>query len=185
MQTLGVSNTPSSDNRLKSLFWPSVDSASDVDYLGAQGYWVCAIVAIFSLVLYAFTGQLILGAIVFLFYFMGGVGVRERSRYAATVVFVMFALDTAMSPFSVLKILLCALLLSNMRAIWIASSWKPDSEQAAPPPRFSETWSDKFVDQLPPFLWPKIRILYYIFSIAVFGLVGAGFVLMLQHRALH
>jgi hypothetical protein len=184
MQTLGVSNTPSSDNRLKSLFWPCVESPSDVDYLGAQGYWVCAIVAVFSLAVFALAGQWLIGILVFLFYFLGGVGVRERSRYAATVIFIMFATDTAMAGFSVLKILLCALLLSNMRAIWIASNWKPDSEQAAAPPRFSETWSDKFVDQLPPFLWPKIRILYYVFSIAVFGLVGAGFVLMLQHRAL-
>ncbi|HZR29438.1 MAG TPA: hypothetical protein VFA71_11735 [Terriglobales bacterium] len=39
MQTLGVSDsTPQSENWLKSLFWPSIQS--DVDYLGAQGYWV-------------------------------------------------------------------------------------------------------------------------------------------------
>jgi hypothetical protein len=182
MQTLGVSNTPSSDNRLKSLFWPSVESASDVDYLGAQGYWVCAIVAVISLVVFALAGQWITGILVFLFYFLGGVGVRERSRYAAAAVFVMFAFDTAASQFSVLRILLCALLLSNVRAIWIASGWIPESKEAAPSPRFSETWSDKFADQLPPFLWPKIRIFFYLYSLSVFSLVSLGFYMLLAHR---
>ena len=77
MQTLGVSNTPSSDNRLKSLFWPSVESASDVDYLGAQGYWVCAIVAVFSLAVFALAGQWFIGILVFLAgYIIEGLWVR-------------------------------------------------------------------------------------------------------------
>jgi hypothetical protein len=37
MQTLGLSDSmPRSESRLKSLFWPSIESSSDVDYLGAQ-----------------------------------------------------------------------------------------------------------------------------------------------------
>ena len=34
------------------------------------------------------------------------------------------------------------------------------------PIRLSETWGDKFVDKLPVWLWPKVRIAYYIFSVA-------------------
>jgi|HubBroStandDraft_5_1064220.scaffolds.fasta_scaffold01475_2 hypothetical protein len=186
MQTLGVSNsTPDSDNRLKSLFWPSVNTASDVDYLGAQGYWVCAIVAVFSLIVCVLNNQWIAGVVTFLFYFLGGVGVRERSRYAATVVLIMFTSDTLLTGIGVLRILLAALLLSNMRAIWIASRWKPDSAEAVVPPRFSDTWSDKFADQLPQFLWPKIRILYYIFSIGFFALVAVGFAVLFKRGALH
>ena len=185
MQTLGVSDTtPRSESRLKSLFWPSVESASDVDSLGSQGYWVCAIVAVFSLVVLVLAHQVLYGVCVFLFYFFGGVGVRERSRFAAIVVFVMFALDTVLGGAGVLRILLAALLLSNVRAIWIASGWKSDSEQAAPPPRFSDTWSDKFADQLPPFLWPKIRILYYIYSLALFAFIGIGLTLLIERRVL-
>jgi hypothetical protein len=39
MQTLGLSDsTPRTESRLKSLFWPTIQTGSDVDYLGAQGY---------------------------------------------------------------------------------------------------------------------------------------------------
>lgn len=50
MQTLGLSDsTTRSEGRLKSLFWPSIKNGADVDYLGAQGYWVCTLIAIVSL----------------------------------------------------------------------------------------------------------------------------------------
>jgi hypothetical protein len=58
------------------------------------------------------------------------------------------------------RILLTALLLSNLRATWIASLWKPESDEAVLPPRFAETWSDKFADQLPRWLWPKVKVQY-------------------------
>src|ERR1700722_17974966 len=161
MQTLGISNsTPQSENRLKRLFWPSIQSASDVDALGAQGYWVCAIVALFGLVTFALIGQPITGVLIFLFYFVGGVGVREHSFFASVVVLAMFIADTALS-LSIPKVLLSALLLSNMRATWLASNWKPDSPDSVMPMRFNETFGDKFVDQLPRIVWPKVRIVYY------------------------
>src|SRR5260370_2151135 len=84
MQTLGLSDSmPRSDSRLKSLFWPSIQSSSDVDYLGAQGYWVCAVIAAISLVVLVISGRPLLGGFVFLAFYLGGVGVRERSRYSA------------------------------------------------------------------------------------------------------
>ncbi len=46
MQTLGISDsTPRGESRLKSLFWPSIESGVNVDYLAVQGYWVCMLVA--------------------------------------------------------------------------------------------------------------------------------------------
>jgi hypothetical protein len=90
MQTLGLSDsTPRTESRIKTLFWPAIQSASDVAYLGAQGYWVCTIVAVVSVVVLIFRGNSILGPLVFLFYYVGGVGVPERSRYAAAVVLLM------------------------------------------------------------------------------------------------
>jgi hypothetical protein len=51
MQTLGISDSTSrSESRLKSLFWPSIESGADVDYLAVQGYWVCTVVAALSFV---------------------------------------------------------------------------------------------------------------------------------------
>jgi hypothetical protein len=115
MQTLGISDsTPRSEGRLKSLFWPSVETGTDVDYLGSQGYWICAVVGLFSCVTLAMLGQSVMALVVLLYFFLGGVGVRERSLYAAFMVFAMFVADLLVAPLSVLKVLLSAILLSNL-----------------------------------------------------------------------
>jgi hypothetical protein len=84
----------------------------------------------------------------------------------------------------VFRIFVTALLLSNVRATWIASKWKTDSEEAALPPRLNETWSDKFADQLPAILWPKARIAYYIFGGCVLILVSIGLASMLANAVI-
>ena len=181
METLGLSSTAErSEGRVKSLFWPSIHNGSDVDYLGAQGYWVCAFVAVVSFLVLAATAQPLTGVAVLLFYFLGGVGVRERSRYAALVVFVMYVLDSLMAP-GIVRIVFCALLLSNLRATWIAAGWRPDSEEAILPPRLNETLMDKMADRLPLRLWPKLRIAYYIYSAGFLGLVAVGLAGMALH----
>ena len=69
MQTLGVSGTPAqSESRLKSLFCPSIQNADDVDYLGMQGYWVCAVVSVFAVIAGALTGHPIAGVVGLFFY---------------------------------------------------------------------------------------------------------------------
>jgi hypothetical protein len=186
METLGLSGSADrSDGRLKSLFWPSIQNGTDVDYLGTQGYWVCTIVAVVSFVFLVISGQPITGGAILLFYYVGGVGVRERSRYAALVIFVMYLLDTLLMP-GVLRIILCALLLSNLRATWIAASWRPESEEATLPPRFNETLAHKLADQLPPWLWPKVRIPYFIYSggfliLVIFGVASMALKIKVPH----
>ncbi|HYL10885.1 MAG TPA: hypothetical protein VEU31_09120 [Candidatus Acidoferrales bacterium] len=183
MQTLGLSDSmPRSEGRLKSLFWPSVQTSNDVDYLGAQGYWVCAVVAVFSFVFSAIAGHPIIGAFVLLFYYLGGVGVRERSRYSAAVVLFLFVADTLASGPGVVKVLIAALLLSNLRATWIASRWRPESDEAVLPPRFGDTWGDKFADKLPMWLWPKVRVVYYMFSVCFLVFVVFGLWVMILRR---
>src|SRR5258708_27352172 len=136
MQTLGLSDSmPRSESRLKSLFWPSVQSSSDVDYLGAQGYWVCAVIAVMSFVALVISSHPFLGGFVFLVFYLGGVGVRERSRYAAGCVLVSYVMDMLVSGPSIIKVLFAALLLSDLRAIWIPSHWRPASLEAVPAPR--------------------------------------------------
>ena len=177
MQTLGLSeSTPRSDGYLKSLFWPSIQSGADVDYLGAQGYWVCTLVAVFSFLFLLISEHPILAIVVLLLYYLGGVGVRERSRYAAIFVFALYALDTLSSGIGVIRVLFGALLLSNCRATWIAATWRPESDEAALPPRLGETWNDKFADKFPAWLWPKVRIFYYVFSIGVVLIVQLAMV---------
>jgi hypothetical protein len=126
--------------------------------------------------------QPITGVLVLLYYYLGGVGVRERSRFAATAVFLMFAVDLVLSPFSILRVLLTALLLSNLRATWIAALWRPESEEAALPPRLSTTWGDKFADRFPMWLWPKVRVFYYLYAVCLFVLVDVGLAVILARR---
>jgi hypothetical protein len=190
MQTLGVSDSaPKSEGRIKSLLWPSIQSGSDVDYLGIQGYWVCTFVAAMTLVAALFTlaqaidaGRaivvLLFCGLLSLFFYMGGVGVREGSRFAAVIVFAVYVLDTLTallsSPItggSLIKLAISAVLLSNLRATWIAARWVPGAEESALTPRRSATLGDKFVDQVPRWLWPKIRISYYLLSAFVSLLV--------------
>ena len=179
METLNLSeSTPRTESRLKTLFWPTIQNATDVDSLGTKGFWSCALVAGISLVYLVATGQPISGLAVFLLFYLGGVGVRERSRYAAAVVLMAYAIEMFVTGFGVVRIFVTALLLSNLRATWIAARWKPDSDEAAPAPRFAETFADKFADQWPTWLWPKVRILYYIFSAAYLVLLVTGSVMI-------
>jgi hypothetical protein len=178
MQTLDLSGeSKQSDGRIKSLLWPTVDNAWDVDYLGQQGFWICLIIAILStafLVLMAFelvdpAGRnrvLILGGTFFFVYVVGGMGVRESSWPAAATVFGLYAfnqLGSGRAP-GVLSIIVGAVLLSNVRATFLASRWKPAAEGEDRPMRFNETVRDKLVDQLPPRLWPILRIPFFIAS---------------------
>jgi hypothetical protein len=195
VQTLGLSDsTTRSENRLKSLFWPSIQSGADVDYLAVQGFWVCTIVGLMSLVFLTLAHHPITGALVFLLFHLGGVGVREHNPFAAAIMLVYYVVDFLASvvflflnspAIGVIRIIIIALLLSNLRATWIADHWKPDSEEAALPPRLGETFYDKLADQWPAFIWPKVKLLYYVFSFGYLTLTVAGIIIiMLRGRAL-
>jgi hypothetical protein len=182
MQTLGLSDsTTHSESRLKSLFWPSIQSGADVDYLAVQGFWVCTIVGAWSLVLLTLDGHAVFGVLVLLVFHLGGVGVREHDRFAAAIILASYLLDSLGAGVGVVRIIVTALLLSNLRATWIAGQWKPDSEEAALPPRLGETLADKLSDRWPAFIWPKVKLLYYIFSVGYLALTVAGLIAMAPH----
>lgn len=194
MQTLGLADsTTRSDSRLRSLFWPSIQSGADVDYLAVQGFWVCTIVGVLSFVFQVLAGGPIVGIVVFLLFHLGGVGVREHNPFAAAILLVYYLVDLVASAvfllnspgIGVVRIIIVALLLSNLRATWIAAGWEPNSEEAALPPRLGETFSDKLSDKWPAFIWPKVKVLYYIFSFGFLVLSVAGLiVMMLRGRVL-
>lgn len=185
MQTLDLSGTaPQSENRLKSLFWPSIHNATDVDYLGWQGYWICALVAVFSFLMSSMAGHPIAGFCTLLYFYFGGVGVREKSVFAAIVVLILFLADTVVAP-GILKIFGCVLLLSNMRATFIASFWDPGVAEAEAPMRFNDTWTDKLADQLPAWLWPKIRYGYYVFAVLFLALTLVGLLFTMFQGQMH
>lgn len=194
MQTLDLSgSSKKSDGPLKSLFWPTVENAWDVDYLGQQGFWICLAIAVISLALLSFTVSnmaapaarvvtMVLGILECCVYFVGGMGVRQASWLAALMVFTLYALEhLALGQISVLTIIIGAVLLSNVRATILAARWKPAAEDEDRPMRFNETFRDKLVDQLPPRIWPILKYPFYICSSLILLLLLASIPLRLLH----
>ena len=170
MQTLGLQGeSRRSDGRLKSIFWPTVENAWDVDYLGRQGFWICLVIAAFQVVVAAISSNpilLVFGIVEGLIFFVGGMGVRESSWPAAALVFSIFFLNQLDSAAQgrlpgVLSIIGAGILLSNVRAAFLASAWKPSSEDEDRPSRFSDSLGDKLVDVMPAKLWPVLQIPFY------------------------
>ena len=187
MQTLGLSDsTPRTENRLKALFWPTIRTEGDLDYVTQQGFWICTIVgaAGLGLGLLVTRGWLtIFVAAEGLFYYLAGNGVRMRSRAAAVLAFAAYLLSGIVlhTGFNVVRLIFLALLLANVRGIWLSASWAPDPSE---PPlfRLNETWRDKLADQLPQWLWPKTKILFFVLAgvemlllaLALFPIVPTG-----------
>jgi hypothetical protein len=182
MQTLGLSSeSQRSDGWLKSLLWPTVDNAWDVDYLGQQGMWVCTVVAVLGLGASFLTANPIMIAIAILsalFFILGGMGIREANWPAAAMLFAVELCNALLRP-TVFSIAFALILLSNLRATFLASEWRPAAEGEDRPTRFNESFADKYVDQLPQILWPKLQIPFFILSVAMLliSLLGVAYTL--------
>lgn len=191
MQTLGLSGeSRRSDGRLKSIFWPTVENAWDVNYLGEQGFWILIAVAVFEIVVSALAGNAILligGVMTFFVYVMGAMGVREASWPAAAMVFsvyfagLMGTLAMGRLP-GVVAVIIAGVLLSNVRAAFLASEWKPLDENEDKPTRFNETLADKLSDQLPMKLWPAIQIPFFALASILLLLELLGVAVMVLRR---
>jgi len=190
MQTLGISNEPrKTDNWFKRVFWAS-DDPSEVDGLSQQGFWLCMVIAVLTLAVSAAQGHPLMGLLAAAVFFLGGVGVREHSIGAASVIalvylFSMFAgMLVLRRPPGLLDLFAMLLLASNVRGTWIASKWSrvlPPEEQ---PLRFNESWRDKLVDQMPAKVWPKAKIIFFILAGIYWLLVTFGTMVLLA-RLLH
>ena len=185
MQTLGLSGEAKRSERwLKSIFWPTVENAWDVDYLGRQGFWICLIIAAFQIVVSLVTGNPIMiatGAAAALAFLIGGMGVREGNWPAAALLFalyftaLLYAMATGGFP-GFLSIILAAILLSNLRAAFLASQWRPAAEGEDRPARFNETVGDKLAAQLPRKAWPVLQIPFFALAslLLLLAVVGLG-----------
>jgi hypothetical protein len=170
MQTLGLSDsTPRTESRWRALLWPTIRNEGDFDYITAQGFWICFVVAIFTAAFSAISGSPATGVFEGAFFFFAALGVRQRSRAAAITAFVAYFLSALVlqrytgNGFGVLRIIFLALLFANIRGNWLSARWAND-QQEIPVPRLNHTIGDKLSDQLPIFLWPKIRFLFYLLA---------------------
>ncbi len=183
MQILGLADsTPKTDNRLKALLWPTIRTRVDLDTVTTQGFWICVLVGTVSLLVAFATGNaaiIIVAAFGSAFYVLAGIGVRMQSRVAAIGAFAMYLLDTVamqMQPgqgFSIMRLVFLALLLANVRGIWLSASFQP-AESDPPPVRLNETWRDKLADQWPAAIWPWGRYVFYVLAGLVLALIVWG-----------
>jgi hypothetical protein len=188
MQTLGLGGPAErSDGRIKSLFWPSVNNDVDVDYLTTQGFWLCFIIATITLVV-SFISGAYAGVLDALFFYLGGVGVRQRSKVAAACVFAVYVLGTISimrvgyaggGSGSVIRVFASALLLSNVRAVWIASNWRNSGREDESPVPLAAGIADKISDVMPARIWPWVRMVFYVFAVLeISGIVAVTFGLL-------
>jgi hypothetical protein len=191
MQTLGLSSVSRrSDGWVKSLLWPSVENAWDVDYLGQQGMWICTVLAVATLIFSAISANpvlILIGSLSACFYLLGGMGIREANWPAAALVFAVYSVDilvriASVQMPSIFSIVFAIVLLSNLRAAFLASEWRPLGPDEDRPTRFSETLADKYVDQLPRRLWPKLHVAFLVFGIAFLLLSLTGLATTVVHR---
>lgn len=180
MSTLGLSGLPEpSDGLWKGLFWPTIHNERDADLAASRGFWVCLVLAFVSST--ANSGDLTvvvglsvgsyLDLAIFLFYFLGAVGVRQGSVAASASMFVTYLLGSVLyfwfSPFhfSFIRLVGTALLLTNLRAAFLIRNWRNDplrqDDLAYGPTRLNSTWKDRIADQMPTKVWPWGRILFY------------------------
>lgn len=182
MQNLGLSDsTPKTEGRIKSfvhsLVWADINDEFDVDQTTRNGFWVCAAVAIMTLVVAPFQGQTADGVVNAVFFMLGAFGVRQRSRIAAIGVFVVYALSFLVllkysgQWFSVLRFVFLAMLLANVRAVWKAAKWSTSALSESSTPAI-EDWRDTMTEVWPGKVWPKGKYVFYVLAVLlILGLV--------------
>jgi hypothetical protein len=170
VESLGLaSNAPRSDGRLKTLLWPTIRHDGDLEHIAEQGFWICTTLAVFTLVLGTFAGGFFAALFDAAFFFLGGLGVRQRSLAASVVVFTAYlaaavaAQLTRGSGFGVMTIIFLALLLANIRGIWLSAKWTPENDLPSVP-RLNETFFDKLSGRWPEVLWPKAKWLFAVLA---------------------
>ncbi|MBY0502936.1 MAG: hypothetical protein K2X03_03435 [Bryobacteraceae bacterium] len=184
METLNISDqTARSESRWKTLFWPTLQNDVDVDTVTRQGFWLCAVVGVASLLFSAMAGQLAAGIIEGSFFFLAGIGVRRRSITAALGALAIYSLTTfillRIGQFGVVRIFMMALLLANVRGIWLTARFRAEAQEPPPLP-MDRTWSERLSDRLPLAVWPWGRWLFYL--LLPLMLAGSVFVLVMPPR---
>ncbi len=170
MESHGMPEPPPKDDHLvRRLFWPR-DRAGDAEFLGEQGLWLCFIVTFVLCAVLGSEGQYTACALTFVFFALGGIGVREHSSAAAILVAVAFVLNQIANAMSgiipnVFAIIGAILLLINIRSTRIARRWAYSRDHHHPfAEEWSKDWRERIVDQMPALVWPKTRTVFFCVS---------------------
>jgi hypothetical protein len=181
MQNLGLSDsTPQTQGRLKSLAWPTIGGEWDVEYLTRQGFSLCFLIAGLSLLITIFSGSPV-GLLFVVYFYLAGVGIRARSRFAAVSAFVVYGLDfltvvkAGIGPGIIIKIIILVLLGTNVRATFLAAKWAATQTEPPTAPS-SDSFLDRFGDVWPRKMWPWAKYVFYAMTALMFLLLVAGIV---------
>jgi hypothetical protein len=189
METLGLSSPPAErSNIFRRIFWPE-NHAGNADSLAQQGFWVCLVIAAFSCGMLIYSGHPFFALLSFVFYALGGVGVREYSVIAAAAVsgvwvFQIFVVLALRQMPGLPDIAAAIVLLTNIRGAWIASNWKRTGAPDMFPDRLNETWRDKLSDQLPQKIWPIGKFVFIASGVLwlTLNVVGLAIILARSHH---
>ncbi len=188
MSILGLSGEASrEENIFKRIFWPA-NQPYEADSLGQQGLWVCIVVAVIAAAVSVLTGHPLIAVLMLLFYWLGGMGVREHSVAAAVLVALGYLASGAIvvllgRSLGLLDIAIACVLLANVRGTVIASRWKKVADPDLFPQRLNTTFSDKLIDQWPARFWPSGRFSFFAVAIVFAGLLAFEVVGTLRLRA--
>lgn len=169
------------------IFWPA-NRPGEADLLGIQGYLLCVIVAAISACALGFDRQYTAALLTFVFFLLGGIGIREHEPLAAILVAAGYLLNVAANwiggnPPGVFTVLAAILLLTNIRATLIAKRWAHRyHHQEISLDQLSASWSERLLDELPAYLWPRVQIIFYVIAAIYLLLVLIGIGTMLWGR---
>lgn len=114
-------------------------------------------------------------------------GVREGSWLAAAMIFSLYVVQLVIALAEghlpgILSIAAAGVLLSNLRAAFLASNWKAAGPDEDKPTRFNETKMDFLVDQLPAKAWPRLETSFFALGGAFLAFMLLALGLILWHR---
>src|SRR5258708_4349297 len=178
MQTLGLSpSTPKTSSRIRDLFWPRIDNEVAAVTAARNAMYASFCIAGFTAVFGLMARQNAWMWVDVVLYVMVGVGVRQLSRAAALVGFILYALAWLASPNAtetigaLIRLIMLALLLGGVRAASFAfQQHRSDAVgEIANPPTDTTGMSriSILTEQLPKRFWPLVRAPFFILLFAL------------------
>ncbi len=193
METLGLASTRErEDNFFQRLFWPTIRNQYDVDLTSRRGFWLAFVVGLLSGVVMLVQHQPWLAIFTVAVFLLGAAGIRQLSFAAAVLVFALYFTGVVIqwvaafmglahtgNPFVTMVCL--GLLLSCIRATALSRQFAAHGDVEFPEGQRSPGMLDRIVDGLPPAVWPKTRVVFFVLSGLYLVLTIAGAAVLLTH----
>ena len=181
MDSLGGAPVRPEQNWPKRIFWNALDDVADVHDAARHGYFACLFICASTLLIMVLDGSLLGGLLDIIFYGLAGFGIRQLSRLAAVAAFLFFLLERVASlavgrvgVWGVAGLLIAAILLNAVRAVYAARELRPDGNLDRP--LMTPGWPNwmTWLETLPPLLWPKLHIAFKFYIVGMIAMMLVG-----------